>query len=340
MQTLPVLYRPPTASIPEAFVVNKASFVSLFLASQNSASTHRSYGYGLRCFATFMQTTSIDEAMRNLFTLDAGGANALIESYKVSMKGKLAPSSINLRLSSVREAVKTARRFGMIDWSLQVENVQAEAYRDTKGCGYKGYLSLLSQITGDEPTDRRNRAILHLLFDLALRRASVASIDVEDLDFRQSRLKCQIKRKAEKVWRTVPEETQGHIQSWLSVHPVKSGPLFVNLDRTKRYNRLHAATIRKIVDALGQKAGIKVTPHKLRHAAGTTALEAGMDVRSVQKFMGHSNINTTMIYDDRRKDMAGEVASVLSRLPKEDSTVRSDSENPDKNPDIVSGNVG
>ena len=52
-----------------------------------------------------------------------------------------------------------------------------------------------------------------------------------------------------------------------------------------------------------------VTPHKLRHAAITRALDVtGGDVRRAMKFAGHANPETKMIYDDARTDHAGEVA--------------------------------
>lgn len=45
-------------------------------------------------------------------------------------------------------------------------------------------------------------------------------------------------------------------------------------------------------------AGIikRVTPHTLRHAFVTHALEAGNEVNVVQKLVGHEDVNTTMIY--------------------------------------------
>jgi hypothetical protein len=46
----------------------------------------------------------------------------------------------------------------------------------------------------------------------------------------------------------------------------------------------------------GDRVGVKVHPHRLRHTAATQLLNAGCRVTSIQKFLGHKEISTTMIY--------------------------------------------
>jgi site-specific recombinase XerD len=47
---------------------------------------------------------------------------------------------------------------------------------------------------------------------------------------------------------------------------------------------------------LGQRVGIKVYPHRLRHTCATQLLNVGCRITSIQRFLGHKKLNTTMIY--------------------------------------------
>ncbi|MBN1814009.1 MAG: site-specific integrase [Anaerolineae bacterium] len=54
--------------------------------------------------------------------------------------------------------------------------------------------------------------------------------------------------------------------------------------------------VRGRMQAAGERAGVKVYPHRLRHTCATQLLNAGCRVTSIQKFLGHKRLNSTMIY--------------------------------------------
>ena len=66
-------------------------------------------------------------------------------------------------------------------------------------------------------------------------------------------------------------------------------------------------------DSIG--LGSNVTLHTLRHSYATHLLESGVDIRSVQLFLGHANIKSTQIYthmtEARRHEIRAQVDSLF-----------------------------
>ena len=54
--------------------------------------------------------------------------------------------------------------------------------------------------------------------------------------------------------------------------------------------------VRDRVKAAGERTGVKVTPHRLRHTFATQLVNAGCRITSIQKLLGHRRLNSTMIY--------------------------------------------
>lgn len=54
--------------------------------------------------------------------------------------------------------------------------------------------------------------------------------------------------------------------------------------------------VRDRVQAAGERVGVKLSPHRLRHTFATQLLNAGCRVTSIQKLLGHRRLNSTMIY--------------------------------------------
>jgi integrase/recombinase XerD len=157
-----------------------------------------------------------------------------------------------------------------------------------------------------------------LLFSTGARVAELSAIKVADVDAEQGVIR--IVGKGDRERRVfVPNDA---IRSLLT-RSIGAGATRRQPDepllRLSAGKPASAAAIRSRVARLALDAAItrRVTPHMLRHTAATALLEAGVDIRFVQRLLGHRSIATTQIYthvSDVALRSAVTAADVCSRL--------------------------
>lgn len=292
--------------------------------SGRTANTLRSYASAYRDFAAFIRIDPPAAALDTLFSFSHGNANAAVLSYRAHLlKRQLAPSTINTRLAALRSACKLCRQLGKITWSLEVESPRSVTYRDTRGPGDDGWKAMHARAKelATTPAGRRNFAIVRLLHDLGLRRGEVVALDLVDVELDRSRLAILGKGKTQRTYLTIPRPTRIALEAWLADRGKIPGPVFHRLDNAApgaSPGRLTGESVRQLVATLGRGASLPrpVRPHGLRHQAITQVLDmTGGNVREARKFSRHAKLETLLVYDDARSDVAGELAS---RLAEED----------------------
>jgi integrase/recombinase XerC len=296
--------------------------------SGRKAETIKAYKADLQDFAAFLKVATIDQAASQVLRSGQGAANHVALNYKAHLlERKLTAATVNRRLAALRSMVKLARTLGMVPWTLEVEGMKSEPYRDTRGPGRGGFRSLLELLAGRiDAKAVRDRALLRCLFDLGLRRAEVVGLDLADVDLGDpaaGTIAVLGKGRTAKVILTLPVETKAALEAWLVVRGQEPGPLFRSKHRGHGQDRLTGAGLYYLVRELGKRAGLKTRPHGLRHAAITEALElTGGNIRAVQKFSRHRDVRILERYDDNRQDLAGDVArKVAASVPGDISQV-------------------
>jgi len=287
--------------------------VAAFLAGRN-ARTMLAYSQDLEDFRRFVGADDVNAAAALLLGRGHGEGNAMALGYRSSLVDRgLAAATINRRLAALRSLVKLGRVLGSVPWTLEVQNAKAQPYRDTRGPGRSGFLLLLEQLRGrTDAKGARDRAILRLLYERALRCCEVVRLDFEDLDLEQQSISILGKGRSAKEPVTLAPSTVAAIREWLAIRGSLPGPLFTNLDRAHARQRLSGTGVYDLVRGLGDAVGIRARPHGLRHAAITEALDRGADVRAVQRFSRHRDLRILLVYDDNRADLGGEVARSIA----------------------------
>jgi len=148
----------------------------------------------------------------------------------------------------------------------------------------------------------RDRAILETLFSTGLRIAELVNLNREQFANVKDKkdLELGIIGKGGHP-RTVyfSERALDWIKKYLDTRKDKEKALFIHYRaREDAEARLTARSIERIVKKYAVLAGVPIftTPHTLRHSMATDLLTQGVDLRSIQEFLGHRNIVTTQIY--------------------------------------------
>jgi len=270
--------------------------------------------------ATFRRCPDRRAASELLWAIGNGTANALATAYATSMdERKLASATIARRLTALRSIVAYGRRVGRIVWTLDVKSPPVVRYRDVRGPGKAEWKALAadarSEASKGTAKARRDLAILLLMGDRGIRRAEVVGLDYPvDFDRDGSAVWILGKGRRAKERLTINARTLAAMVDFLASRGTAPGPFFTRLDRAaKGPTRLTDWSVWWITRQAGRRTGLArdVRPHELRHESITDALDQGYDVRDVRQFSRHAKLDTVLLYDDRRTDVAGEITRSL-----------------------------
>lgn len=144
----------------------------------------------------------------------------------------------------------------------------------------------------DALEDNREKALVEFLLSTGCRVSEVAGLKVGNIDFRTG--ECVVLGKGNKE-RTVylNNKSMYYMERYIGGFVDADRPLFMNaLGRgmTKQ-------NIEELMRIIGKRAGVsKVHPHRFRRTMATNAMKRGMPVQYIQVILGHSKLDTTMIY--------------------------------------------
>lgn len=143
----------------------------------------------------------------------------------------------------------------------------------------------------------RDIAVIELLFATGMRISELCSLKPSDIDLESNNILIYGKGAKERVLQIGNPEVISALRLYQETFRKDiddCGYLFVN----RLQHKLSDQSVRYMINQYATLAGISqhITPHMFRHSFATLLLEQEVDIRYIQKMLGHSSISTTEIY--------------------------------------------
>lgn len=165
--------------------------------------------------------------------------------------------------------------------------------------------ALLEQPGGVSPKEKRDKAMLELLYATGIRVSELTGLKLEDLNLKVGYIVCRDRNKERMVpfGKHVKEALTDYLEEARSelLKGNESPWLFTNCNGKP----MSRQGFWKLIKFYGEKAGIEsdITPHTLRHSFAAHLVLSGADIRAVQAMLGHSDAATTQIYASYREKL-------------------------------------
>jgi integrase/recombinase XerC len=161
--------------------------------------------------------------------------------------------------------------------------------------------------------NKRNLAILLLLRHTGLRVGELCALRVGDILISERKGQVHVHSGKGDKDRTVPlnADVRAALSAYLAVRPTTAAPaLFIG----QRGDPLQPQAVQNLVHKYATRAGLtEVTPHVLRHSFAKHLLDAGEDLATVSRLLGHERLETTAIYTQPHERDLEEAVGRLER---------------------------
>lgn len=260
---------------------------------------------------------------------DRGLVLEAVSHYRAALMDRgLSSATIARRLSTLRSLVAKAHEIGVVDFEIPKPKVAAEPRRarPTPTVADVGRV-VSSLVSTTAPRAIRDLALVRLMAATALRRESVCSLDVRDVDLDRGRIFVRVSKGKRTVEtggeeHSIPSPVVSALRLWKEARErdgswVPEAPLFSGFRRgVKGLERLHGRGLARALQRLGRRAGVDLQPHGLRRWAVTTGASLGFDLEQLRALARHRSVKTTeKAYLERRdSETAASVSEKLGAL--------------------------
>jgi integrase/recombinase XerD len=286
------------SSAPAGSAERHATIIAAWQLAQSSPHTLRGYTLNLVTFCRWLDRHSLD-----LLTV----RRVHLDGYRHTLTG--APATVARTLAALSSFYRYALSEELVDRNpvatISRPAVDAD-HSSTQGLSRDQAKALLEAARRDGP---RSHALVSLLMLTGLRISEALQARTSDYAHDSGHRVLIVRRKGGKSAKVaIPAPAVVALNLYLGTTGADlvlgqsmSRPLFT----TATGRPLHRTSAFRIVQRLAQRAGIdgQISPHSLRHAFATIALDAGVSLHSLQDSMGHADPRTTRRYDRARNNL-------------------------------------
>ncbi|MFD1031855.1 tyrosine-type recombinase/integrase [Metaplanococcus flavidus] len=252
--------------------------------------TIESYVSDVKGFQFYLQEKLKEEVVLSRFSFVRYRDQLVKENYAVS--------TINKKINSLKVYNDFLRTIGVVDETfIQLKRdrikIAAGSEESVDALTEEQVEKLLFYIEDRTNVSVRNQLIVYLLLYTGVRVSELVSIQLTDIDFLENHLKIigkGGKRREIGLRQDVLRLIRAYIQEERSASVFhQSGYLLIS----QRAEKMHRDAVRDWLVNLSKGMGFKMHPHLFRHTFCTRLLKKGVDLTTVSKLAGHSNVNMT-----------------------------------------------
>jgi integrase/recombinase XerD len=165
---------------------------------------------------------------------------------------------------------------------------------------------LLSQTKNE-----KSNLILSLIYATGFRVSELTNLKIQDLNFTEKTGYIRQSKGNKDRMFNIPDFLFDQIK-YQAANQTNQNKIYLFSGRA---DKISIRNIQKIVSSAAKRAGLKnVHTHTLRHSFATHLLEKGVDIRKIQKLLGHSNLSTTQIYTHVSTEEIKKIKSPIESL--------------------------
>lgn len=264
------------------------------------------------------------EGMKNIKELDIkqiqSHYNKLKERANTRWGGGLSNNHLNKHIQALRKFTDYLRQVGRLTLpELQIKNEEAQpkripvlteeeiqqlfkaTYKTSQPYNRPHYNLSVAQV---EAMQSRDRAMLAIFYGCGLRRNEGVNLDVGDINFDRSILHVRKGKNYKERLVPINKTSLKYLQDYIYDHRPeivqgsKSEALFISMKVRRMGGQTMLLRLKQLQhqteneDLIEKEIGL----HTLRHSIATHLLQAGMELESIARFLGHSTLESTQIY--------------------------------------------